>query len=327
MTRPTTAQLNAAYDQFNFWYDKAKRLDEELAKAEDYIAELEASHAKLRDAMAGIHNTIRMDVAYTPLAAILNAAKRAYEESASAAGIKLDVQPAQSCEHSMFWDASGVKRCSKCDSAELDSSGIAPGILRCTECSFVLTKNIISVTADTITTVESEPEPCPNGCRPLQPVSWKALGIQLMFSAKQGVTDLLEAKKHIAELEFIRTSADKVQREFADELGCAGDNESILQAIENLKQLAESRTVTVTPEDANEVREQGNQFLVVRHPGKVPVIKHPVGHLEDYLLQILKADPSATIDIVTHRYYGAGGQFVKDADEYLHEMGIKWEAE
>lgn len=47
MTRPTTAQLNAAYDQFNFWYDKAKRLDEELAKAEERIAELESRTVKL----------------------------------------------------------------------------------------------------------------------------------------------------------------------------------------------------------------------------------------------------------------------------------------
>ncbi|EPB6540752.1 ead/Ea22-like family protein, partial [Escherichia coli] len=31
----------------------------------------------------------RMDGGYTPLAAILNAAKRAYEESASAAGIRI----------------------------------------------------------------------------------------------------------------------------------------------------------------------------------------------------------------------------------------------
>ncbi|WP_430689547.1 ead/Ea22-like family protein [Klebsiella quasipneumoniae] len=77
----------------------------------------------------------------------------------------------------------------------------------------------------------------------------------------------------------------------------------------------------------NEVQEEGNQFLVVRHPGKVPVIKHPVGELEDYLRQIFKADPLATIDIVTHRYYGGGGQFVEDADEYLHEMSIKVEAE
>ncbi len=75
----------------------------------------------------------------------------------------------------------------------------------------------------------------------------------------------------------------------------------------------------------NEIQEEGNQFLVVRHPGKVPVIKHPVGELEDYLRQIFKADPLATIDIVTHRYYGVGGQFVEDADEYLHEMSIKVE--
>lgn len=45
MTRPTTAQLNAAYDQFNFWYDKAKKLDEELAKAEERLAELESKLA------------------------------------------------------------------------------------------------------------------------------------------------------------------------------------------------------------------------------------------------------------------------------------------
>ena len=55
--------------------------------AEKRIDELSASHSKLRDTMAIIHNTIRMDGGYTPLAAILNAAKRAYEESESAAGI------------------------------------------------------------------------------------------------------------------------------------------------------------------------------------------------------------------------------------------------
>lgn len=42
--------------------------------------------------------------------------------------------------------------------------------------------------------------------------------------------------------------------------------------------------------------------------------------------KFLKPIP-ATIDIVTHRYYGVGGQFVEDADEYLHEMSIKVEAE
>lgn len=64
------------------------RLRVEMEAAEKRIAELSASHRKLRNTMAGIHNTIRMDGGYTPLAAILNAAKRAYEESASAAGIR-----------------------------------------------------------------------------------------------------------------------------------------------------------------------------------------------------------------------------------------------
>lgn len=57
-----------------------------LAAAENRIAELSASHGKLREAMAGIHNTISGGGAYTPLAAIMNASKRAYEESAAAAG-------------------------------------------------------------------------------------------------------------------------------------------------------------------------------------------------------------------------------------------------
>ncbi|HBY6599160.1 hypothetical protein RAG45_05200 [Klebsiella pneumoniae] len=83
----------------------------------------------------------------------------------------------------------------------LDSSGISPGILRCTKCSFVQTKNIISVTADTVTTVNSGSEPCPNGCGQLQPATWKALAIQLLFTTTQSVSDLLETRKRIAELE------------------------------------------------------------------------------------------------------------------------------
>ena len=61
-------------------------LCQKLEAAEKRIAELEASHRNLREAMAGIHNTIRGGGAYTPLAAILNASKRAYEESSAAAG-------------------------------------------------------------------------------------------------------------------------------------------------------------------------------------------------------------------------------------------------
>lgn len=66
------------------------KLEAALEKAQQRIAELEASHSKLRETLAGIHNTIRTDGSYTPLAAILNAAKRAHEESAAAAGVAVD---------------------------------------------------------------------------------------------------------------------------------------------------------------------------------------------------------------------------------------------
>lgn len=69
--------------------------------------------------------------------------------------------------------------------------------------------------------------------------------------------------------------------------------------------------------ESNEVREVGNQFLVVRHPGKTPAIKHCTGDLEDFLRKLIEQDPLVTIDIITHRYYGVGGQWVQDAGEYL----------
>ncbi|MFR0378342.1 hypothetical protein ACKEM4_04555 [Escherichia coli] len=72
--------------------------------------------------------------------------------------------------------------------------------------------------------------------------------------------------------------------------------------------------------ESNEVREVGNQFLVVRHPGKTPVIKHCTGDLEEFLRKLIEQDPLVTVDIITHRYYGIGGQWVQDAVEYLHMM-------
>ncbi|EJA1139016.1 ead/Ea22-like family protein [Escherichia coli] len=76
----------------------------------------------------------------------------------------------------------------------------------------------------------------------------------------------------------------------------------------------------IAEQESNEVREDGNQFLVVRHPGKTPVIKHCTGDLEEFLRQLIEQDPLVTIDIITHRYYGVGGQWVQDAGEYLHMM-------
>ncbi|EPY7325310.1 ead/Ea22-like family protein [Klebsiella quasipneumoniae] len=125
------------------------------------------------------------------------------------------------------------------------------------------------------------------------------------------INDALAQLKQISEYPTPSTQYARVLRKYFA---------SLVEALEKAQQ-------RIAELENNEIQEEGNQFLVVRHPGKVPVIKHPVGELEDYLRQIFKADPLATIDIVTHRYYGVGGQFVEDADEYLHEMSIKVEAE
>ncbi|EJO4656688.1 ead/Ea22-like family protein [Salmonella enterica] len=82
--------------------------------------------------------------------------------------------------------------------------------------------------------------------------------------------------------------------------------------------------------ESNEVREVGNKFLVVRHPGKTPAIKHCTGDLEEFLRKLIEQDPLVTIDIITHRYYGVGGQWVQDTGEYLQMMqgagiGVKGE--
>ncbi len=82
----------------------------------------------------------------------------------------------------------------------------------------------------------------------------------------------------------------------------------------------EAKNKRIAELEAYKVREEGNQFLVVRHPGRSPVIKHSAGDLEGFLRQLLEYYPIATIDIITHRYYGVGGQWVQDADEYLQMM-------
>ncbi|EGO6623536.1 ead/Ea22-like family protein [Escherichia coli] len=97
-------------------------------------------------------------------------------------------------------------------------------------------------------------------------------------------------------------------------------NEDIVLAVGKLRAELEAAEERIAELESNEVREVGNQFLVVRHPGKTPVIKHCTGDLEEFLRKLIEQDPLVTIDIITHRYYGIGGQWVQDAGEYLHMM-------
>lgn len=85
--------------------------------------------------------------------------------------------------------------------AEQQSAIIAPGIMRCAGCGFVLTKNSINMAAGTITAGDSKSEPCPNGCGPLWPVTWKEQALQMRDDSEKWFEELQEANRRIAELE------------------------------------------------------------------------------------------------------------------------------
>ncbi|EFE7907679.1 ead/Ea22-like family protein [Escherichia coli] len=95
--------------------------------------------------------------------------------------------------------------------AELSSAVIAPGIMRCAGCGLVLTKNSINMVAGTITAGDSKTEPCPNGCGPLWPVTWKEQAIEMRDNSEQWFEELQEARQRIAELELKLEAADKLQ--------------------------------------------------------------------------------------------------------------------
>lgn len=64
----------------------------ELEAKDKRIAEVEDSHKKLRETLAAVHNTITGGGAYTSLAGILTAVKRAYLESSDASASTVTVE-------------------------------------------------------------------------------------------------------------------------------------------------------------------------------------------------------------------------------------------
>lgn len=140
----------------------------------------------------------------------------------------------------------------------------------------------------------------------------------------------------IGDYEFFQESADianalrellQARRTIEELTAVVGQRNGECVRLHSLLDAAEKRIAEL---ERTEIREDGNQFLVVRHPGKLPVIKHCVGELEDFLRQLIERDSLVTIDIITHRYYGVGGQWVQDAGEYLQMMqgagiGVKGE--
>ncbi|ECH7872022.1 ead/Ea22-like family protein [Salmonella enterica subsp. enterica serovar Rubislaw] len=145
---------------------------------------------------------------------------------------------------------------------------------------------------------------------------------KLLIENGQLVADTL---RHLADNEidsdyFAITSTNENGTEIDHEMAITDYALQAAGTVDELVAALEAAEKRIAELESNEVREVGNQFLVVRHPGKTPVIKHCTGDLEEFLRKLIEQDPLVTIDIITHRYYGIGGQWVQDAVEYLHMM-------
>ncbi|HGX4391263.1 ead/Ea22-like family protein [Escherichia coli] len=145
---------------------------------------------------------------------------------------------------------------------------------------------------------------------------------ELLIENGRLVADTL---RHLADNEidsdyFAITSTNENGTEIDHEMAITDYALQAAGTVDELVAALESAEKRIAELESNEVREVGNQFLVVRHPGKTPVIKHCTGDLEEFLRKLIEQDPLVTIDIITHRYYGIGGQWVQDAVEYLHMM-------
>ncbi|MFS7186030.1 hypothetical protein AB6848_11215 [Serratia proteamaculans] len=92
------------------------------------------------------------------------------------------------------WTAEGaIKRIS-----ELESSVLVPGALRCAKCQFQLTKTIICMKSGTTSAGNNKTEPCPNGCGPLWPVTWKQWAKEMDEQAGRYFDELKAAEAKLA---------------------------------------------------------------------------------------------------------------------------------
>jgi len=77
---------------------------------------------------------------------------------------------------------------------------LAPGVMRCARCKFRLHRINLNVNVGTVTAGDNKTEPCPNGCGPLWPVTWKQEADDCMKSAESLLDRAVAAEKALEDL-------------------------------------------------------------------------------------------------------------------------------
>jgi hypothetical protein len=96
---------------------------------------------------------------------------------------------------------------------------VAPGVMRCAKCKFGLQRVILSVRSGTASAGNSKTEPCPNGCGPLWPVTWKELAKEHLEVAERFFDESAVLRKDNETLRAELTALRAAQKPAVEPLG------------------------------------------------------------------------------------------------------------
>ena len=81
-----------------------------------------------------------------------------------------------------------------------ERTDLVPGVMRCAKCEFQLVRQVLAVNQGEVFAGDSKTEPCPNGCGPLWPVTWKQYAEQAMDAAESMADRAFAAEKEVKQL-------------------------------------------------------------------------------------------------------------------------------
>lgn len=101
--------------------------------------------------------------------------------------------------------------------AELEAGARVPGMMRCAKCEFVLTRTNLYVNQGTTGPGSSETEPCPNGCGPLWPMTWRDYATGMDKTVMRYLDERDEARAALAERDAALTKETTLCHRMIDE--------------------------------------------------------------------------------------------------------------
>lgn len=75
---------------------------------------------------------------------------------------------------------------------------IVPGMMHCAKCKFVLTRKTLHINYGMTSAGDNKTEPCPNGCGPLWPYTWKMMAESYGETLEKQFDEIKELKAQLA---------------------------------------------------------------------------------------------------------------------------------